>query len=251
MSFCHRKHHHHHCDKGCACSILKKSEPGWFRILLKGDKFFSVGNTDQFWFSGVIDKNGCALFYYYTPAGATFELNELILDCKCICGLSKEMPEPPPPPPGDCGCETSNRAGNNFFINRGNGANNTTVIVNNVPLPSNDHGRVRYNGHTCEDCFNDNEFTFTYFGADGVPPFVFTAATFNVPHCANNVVTITGTGTTTAPGFFGSNPVTYTLTLNGVMNNKSITLTINGSLRTFTASTTQLGNGELVVRNCP
>ncbi|KAB2332478.1 hypothetical protein [Bacillus mesophilum] len=237
-----------HC-KDCACKLLKKSGPGWYRILLKGNEFLTVGQNQEFWFSGVIDKNGCALFYYWLPADYTYELHELILDCDCICGFSKVVPNPPPPPPGDCGCETSNQAGNNFNINRGNGANNTTVSINGILLPSNDHGRVRYNGHTCENCFDDNEFTFTYFGADGVPPFTFTAVTFDVPHCPTGEVVITGQGVTNNPQLFGNAP-TYILRLNGVMNNKSISLTINGT-NTFTASTTQLGNGELVVSNCP
>ncbi|MFC0418197.1 hypothetical protein ACFFHH_22635 [Cytobacillus solani] len=43
----------------------------------------------------------------------------------------------------------------------------------------------------------------------------------------------------------------YTLNLNGVMNNKTISVVITGNNNTFVASTTQLGNGELVVEDCP
>lgn len=156
----------------------------------------------------------------------------------------------PPTPPEECGCQTSNQAGNNFDITRGTGANNTTVIFNGTNLPGEAHGSVNYDGHTCEDCMTDNEFTFTYGGSDTVPAFTFTATTFNVPNCPGNVVQITGQGTTNNPQLFGNNP-TYTLNLNGVMNNKTITVMIDGNNNTFVASTTQLGNGELVVENCP
>lgn len=156
----------------------------------------------------------------------------------------------PPTPPIGCGCQTTNQAGNNFNINRGTGSANTTVIFNGTTLPSNAHGAVTYTGHTCQSCMSDNTFTFTYGGSATVPAFTFMATTFNVPNCPNNVVTITGQGTTDNPTLFGNNP-TYTLNLNGVMNNKTIDLTINGNNNTFQASTTQLGNGELVVTNCP
>ncbi|MED3573283.1 hypothetical protein [Cytobacillus praedii] len=156
----------------------------------------------------------------------------------------------PPTPPAECDCQTSNEAGNNFNINRGTGAANTTVTFNGTTLPSNAHGSVTYNGHTCEDCMSDNEFTFTYGGSATVPAFTFTATTFNVPDCPGNIVEITGQGTTDNPQLFGPNPM-YTLNLNGVMNNKTITVVITGNNNTFVATTTQLGNGELVVEDCP
>ncbi|MCH6269164.1 hypothetical protein [Neobacillus citreus] len=155
-------------------------------------------------------------------------------------------------PPPICGCMATNQAGNNFDINRGTGDNFTTVIVNAVVQPPNDHGSVIYNGHICQSCMSDNEFTFTYGGNDTVPAFVFTATTFNVPHCANQIVTITGQGITDNPALFGPNPVSYSLVLNGVMGSKSISILITGSNgTTFFATTTQVGNGELVVTNCP
>jgi hypothetical protein len=157
-----------------------------------------------------------------------------------------------PTPPAPCGCMATNQGGNNFDINRGTGTANTTVIVNGVTQPSNAHGSVSYNGHICLTCTSDNQFTFDYGGNATVPAFIFTATTFNVPHCPNQIVTITGQGTTNNPALFGANPVTYSLILNGVMNNKSISVEITGSNGTiFVATATNVANGLLAVTNCP
>ncbi|MEW9108371.1 MAG: hypothetical protein AB2374_03410 [Cytobacillus gottheilii] len=237
-----------HC-KDCACKLLAKSGPGWYRILLKGDEFLTVGLNQEFWFSGVIDKNGCALFYYWLPAGSGFELNELFLDCDCICGLSKVVPIPPPPTPGDCGCRTSRQSGMNFNITRGNGANFTTIMVNGTTLPRNRHGRINYNGHTCEGCRDDNEFTLTYSGSPGLSvPFVFEATNFNdIPSCPGGSVVITGTGEITFNDPTQPVPATFTLTL---VDDMSISVTITATNFSFSATTTNIGNGQLVVRNC-
>jgi hypothetical protein len=152
------------------------------------------------------------------------------------------------PPPTPCGCMATNEAGHDFDINRGNGAANTTVTFNGtVEDPP---GAVTYNGHICLDCATDNSFTFEYGGSTGVAAFTFTATTFDVPHCPADIVTVTGQGTITAgTNVFGPNPV-YSLTLNGVTP-KSISIVITGNGNTFTATVAPLGNGELVVTNCP
>jgi hypothetical protein len=144
----------------------------------------------------------------------------------------------------------TNEAWYDFKIIRGNGGGNTTVTLNAMTLPSNAYGMVTYTGHICQDCTSDNTFTFEYGGSAEVAKLTFMATSFNVPHCPDDLVKITGIGTITAgTNVFGSNPV-YALILNGVTP-KSIGVVITGNGNTFTATTTVLGVGELVITNCP
>lgn len=182
----------------------------------------------------------------------------IIKKCKiCAVELCPEFGTCPPtlfptitPTIGPCGCQVTNQAGRNFDISRGTGAADTTVIFNGGTLPANAHGSVDYTGHFCLACASNNTFTFNYGGTGTVPAFIFTATTFSVPHCPNNIVTVTGVGTDNI-GLFGTS-ASYTLVINGVMNNKSISITLIGQNgNTFVASTTTVGNGEVSVTNCP
>ncbi|MCH5586712.1 hypothetical protein MK805_17415 [Shimazuella sp. AN120528] len=151
-----------------------------------------------------------------------------------------------------CGCMVTNPAGESFNITRGTGANDTTVVFNGVTQPTNAHGSVNFCGHICLTCTSNNQFIFDYGGSATIRPFRFTATTFHVPHCKNQVVTITGEGNTTNTALFGPNPVSYTLDLNGITNNKRISLLITGSNGSvFFATISKLGNHELSVTNCP
>ncbi|MFD3448189.1 hypothetical protein ACFDTO_26710 [Microbacteriaceae bacterium 4G12] len=160
-----------------------------------------------------------------------------------------------PPPTAVCGCQATNEAGHNFNITRGDGDVNTTVTLNSAAVTP--PGAVNYNGHICQSCQTNNSFTFSYEadpnpdpGTPVVPDFTFTATTFSVPHCPNHTVTITGQGTTDNPAFFGPNP-TYQLILNGATGSKTIEVIISGNGNTFDAKVDHLGNGELVVNDCP
>ena len=164
--------------------------------------------------------------------------------------LTTIPPTPPPPPPPACGCQVTGMAGagNDFSINRGQGAAGTTVTFNGVVQDP--PGGVTYNGLICSSCTPDsNFFEFDFDGSNDVAAFTFTATTFTVPSCPGSTVSITGQGTTDNPGLFGATP-SYTLNVDDTMNNKSITVIITGNGNTF-MSTTTLGNGEIALSDCP
>ncbi|MFF2291081.1 hypothetical protein [Peribacillus butanolivorans] len=175
---------------------------------------------------------------------------EILLEFKFenVLDLLTTIPPTPPPPTITCDCEVTNMAGNDFSINRGQGAAGTTVTFNGVVQDP--PGGVTYNGLICSSCTPDaNFFEFDFDGSGDVAAFTFTATTFTVPSCPGSTVSITGQGTTDNPGLFGATPA-YTLNVDDTMNNNSITVIITGNGNTF-MSTTTLGNGEIAISDCP
>ncbi|TCN27923.1 hypothetical protein EV146_101253 [Mesobacillus foraminis] len=90
--------------EGCACSILEDAIPGeMFKILPEGDNQFLAFNPDDqfrgtdFEFVEFFPETCCAEFIWFQTGGGPPPTRDqrLVIDCRCICGLSQDIDDTP------------------------------------------------------------------------------------------------------------------------------------------------------------